>query len=240
MPAPRAAAAAPAAEPLTIAVDGVGTVSALRLAPPSARAGFVFAHGAGAGMTHPFIAAVAAGLAERGIATLRFQFPFIDAAADGARRGRPDPPAVAQATVRAAVAYARSRDPAWPWFAGGKSFGGRMTSQAAAAPPGLPGVDGLVFVGFPLHPAGRPATTRAGHLADVALPMLFVQGTRDALAEAALIDGVVAALGDRALLHWINDADHAFHVRRASGRDDIAARSEVVDAIAGWIDARLR
>jgi uncharacterized protein len=216
------------AQPLTIAVPG-GSISALLDLPPRPTACYVLAHGAGAGMTHPFMAALAAGLAGRGIAVLRFQFPFME---QGSKR--PDAPAVAQAAVRAAVAEAASRWPGLPLFAGGKSFGGRMTSQAQAAQP-LPGVGGLVFVGFPLHPAGKPASARAEHLAQVAVPMLFLQGTRDALADLALMRTVVGKLGQRATLHVVEGADHAFHVLVRSGRNDAQVIDELADAIVVWI-----
>jgi uncharacterized protein len=216
------------AQPLTIAVPG-GSISALLDLPPRPTACYVLAHGAGAGMTHPFMAALAAGLAGRGIAVLRFQFPFME---QGSKR--PDAPAVAQAAVRAAVAEAASRWPGLPLFAGGKSFGGRMTSQAQAAQP-LPGVRGLVFVGFPLHPAGKPASARAEHLAQVAVPMLFLQGTRDALADLALMRAVVGKLGHRATLHVVEGADHAFHVLVRSGRNDAQVIDELADAIVVWI-----
>ena len=205
------------------------SVSTLLRVPPDAHAMYVFAHGAGAGMTHAFMAAFADGLAARGVASLRFQFPFVE---HGSKR--PDTPAVAHATVRAAVARAAAVAPALPLFAGGKSFGGRMTSQAQAIEP-LPGVRGLVFVGFPLHPDGRPSIDRAAHLRDVALPMLFLQGTRDALADLALLRPVVQDLGARATLHEVADADHAFHVRKSSGRDDAGARDEMLDATVAWM-----
>src|SRR5215468_4668759 len=181
-----------APQPVTITVDDAHRVSGLLLVPPDARACYVLAHGAGAGMTHPFMAAVATELAARGIATLRYQFPYMERGSK-----RPDPPALAQATVRAAVAEAGRRVPALPLVAGGKSFGGRMTSQAQAATP-LAGVRGLVFLGFPLHPAGRPSDERAKHLFDVQIPMLFLQGTRDEFAETALLKQVVDRLGKRA------------------------------------------
>ena len=218
------------AQPLAFDVDAAHRVSALLLAPADARTALVLAHGAGAGMTHPFLAALAQALAARGIATLRYQFPFAE---QGAKR--PDPPALAQATVRAAVAEAARRLPALPLVAGGKSFGARMTSQAQAAAP-LPGVRGLVFVGFPLHPAGRPASERADHLDRVALPMLFLQGTRDALADAALTGAVVERLGARATLEWFADADHAFHVPARSGRSDTQVREALADAVARWAE----
>lgn len=216
-------------QPLDIAVDGGRRVSALLEVPDNARACLVLAHGAGAGMTHPFLADVARELAERGIATLRYQFPYME---QGSKR--PDTPAVAQATVRAAVAEAARRAPALPLFAGGKSFGGRMSSQAQAAQP-LPGVQGLVFFGFPLHPAGKPSDTRARHLADVKVPMLFLQGTRDGLADLALLRPVVERLGPRAALQVFEDADHSFHVRARSGRTDAQARAAMLDAVALWI-----
>ena len=216
-------------QPLDIDVDGSRRVSALLEVPEEARACLVLAHGAGAGMTHPFMADVARELAERGIATLRYQFPYME---QGSKR--PDTPAVAQATVRAAVAEGAHRVPALPLFAGGKSFGGRMTSQAQAAQP-LPGVRGLVFFGFPLHPAGKPSDTRAQHLADVKVPMLFLQGTRDDLADPALLRPVVERLGAGAKLQVFEDADHSFHVRARSGRTDAQVRSAMLDAASEWM-----
>src|SRR5689334_3664288 len=213
------------ATPLTIA-DGTVRVSALLAAPPNARACYVLAHGAGAGMTHPFMAAVASGLHARGIATLRYQFPYMEAG-----KKRPDPPALAHATVRAAVAAAARELPDLPLVAGGKSFGGRMTSQAQAAAP-LPGVRGLAFLGFPLHPAGRPSRERAQHLAAVEIPMLFLQGTRDELARLDELEPVVAGLGARATLRRFEDADHSFHVPRRSGRSDAQVLDDVLDAFA--------
>jgi predicted alpha/beta-hydrolase family hydrolase len=215
-------------EPLHIALDAGAAVSALRIAPPGARAACVLAHGAGAGMTHPFMTDLALALAERGVATLRYQFPFMERGSK-----RPDSPAVAHAAVRAAVVEARRSWPALPLFAGGKSFGGRMTSQAQAAHP-LPGVRGLVFVGFPLHPAGKPGTERAAHLREVALPMLFLQGTRDELADLALLQTAIEPLGARATLRLFEDADHAFHVRASSGTNDRAVLVSLADAIADW------
>jgi uncharacterized protein len=224
----------PTAALLHIALEGasdVSSVSALLLAPPAPTACYVFAHGAGAGMTHAFMADLSAALAERAIATLRFQFPAMER---GSRR--PDTPAVAHAAVRAAVAEARRLLPALPLVAGGKSFGGRMSSQAQAAAP-LPGVRGLVFVGFPLHPAGKPGTERALHLENVALPMLFLQGTRDELAELSLLRPVVESLGARARLEIVDDADHAFHVRASSRSNDRAVLAALADAITGWVAA---
>lgn len=218
-------------QPLDITVDDGRRVSALLEVPEHARACLVLAHGAGAGMTHPFMADTARELAERGIATLRYQFPYMEQ-----QSKRPDTPAVAQATVRAAVAEAARRAPALPLFAGGKSFGGRMTSQAQAAQP-LPGVQGLVFFGFPLHPAGKPSDARAQHLAGVKVPMLFLQGTRDGLADLALLRPVVERLGTRAALEVFEDADHSFHVRARSGRTDAQVRAAMLDAVALWIAA---
>jgi predicted alpha/beta-hydrolase family hydrolase len=215
-------------EPVTIRVDDAHNVSGLLLAPAQARACYVLAHGAGAGMAHPFMERVAAELGERGIATLRYQFPYME---QGSKR--PDPPKLAQATVRAAVAAAGRLRPALALVAGGKSFGGRMTSQAQAASP-LPGVHGLVFLGFPLHPAGRPSDQRAEHLSDVQVPMLFLQGTRDALADLALLAPVTEGLGERASLRLLQDADHSFHVPARSGRKDADVRREMLDALAAW------
>ena len=192
---------------------------------------YVFAHGAGADMHHAFMAAIAQGLVERGIACLRFQFPFMQ---QGSRR--PDPPAVAQAAVRAAVQEAARRLPGVPLFAGGKSFGGRMTSQAQAVEP-LHGVRGLVFTGFPLHAAGKPSIERATHLARVQLPMLFLQGTRDALADLPLVREALAPLAGRATLHVVEGADHAFHVLVRSGRTDAEVREELLDRMAAWMRA---
>ena len=215
---------------LTIAVEPGDVVSGLLLIPDGARACCVLAHGAGAGMTHPFMDAVAVGLCDRGVATLRYQFPFME---KGGRR--PDPPSVAHAAVRAAVGEARQRLPSLPLFAGGKSFGGRMTSQAQAASP-LPGVLGLAFLGFPLHPAGKLSTARGEHLSGVQVPMLFVQGARDALADSGLISQVAKELGQRATLTIVPDADHSFHVPARSGRTDDEVRAWVLDVMAGWMD----
>jgi uncharacterized protein len=222
------------AQKLTISVGETHRVSALLQRPPRARACYVLAHGAGAGMTHSFLEAVAAELGERGIATLRYQFPYME---QGAKR--PDPPALAQATVRAAVAEAGRRAPELALVAGGKSFGGRMTSQAQAAAP-LAGVRGLVFLGFPLHPAGRPSDERATHLFDVQIPMLFLQGTRDALAELSLLQPVVDRLGKRATLRTFQEADHSFHVPARTGRKDADVRQGMLDALAEWVGAVTR
>ncbi len=218
------------ASAVTIAVADGSTVSGLLQAPKGARACYVLAHGAGAGMHHPFMQAVAGELAERGIATLRYQFPYME---KGSRR--PDPPKLAQATVRGAVGEAARLLPKVPLFAGGKSFGGRMTSQAQAATP-LPGVRGLAFLGFPLHPAGRPSQERGKHLFDVTIPMLFLQGTRDQLALPDQITPLCQALGGRATLSSAQDADHSFHVPARIGRKDADVRGEVLDILAAWID----
>src|SRR3954466_16227658 len=211
-------------KPVTIVVDDARTVSGLLLAPPRARACYLFANGAGAGMTHPFMAAVAAGLEDRGIARLRYQFPYMEQ-----RARRPDPPRLAHATVRAAAAEAGRLMPGLPLIAGGKSFGGRMTSQAQAASP-LPGVRGLAFLAFPLHPAGRPAAERGKHLSDVHIPMLFLQGTRDALAELDQLTPLIETLGERATLRLFDPADHSFHVPARSGRKDAEGRRDLLDA----------
>ncbi len=221
--------ASPAPTALRVAADAID-VSALLHAPPAARACYVLAHGAGAGMTHAFMQAVATGLFARGIATLRYQFPSMEAG-----KKRPDPPALAHATVRAAVATAARELPGRPRVAGGNSFGGRMTSQAQAAAP-LAGVRGLACLGFPLHPAGKPSRERAPHLPAVAIPMLFLQGTRDELARRAELAPAVAALGARATLRLYDDADHSFHVPRRSGRTDAQVMDEVLDALGAWVD----
>jgi predicted alpha/beta-hydrolase family hydrolase len=213
---------------LTIDVGSAGSVSALLMRPPQARVCFVLAHGAGAGMTHPFMIDVAAGLLARGVATLRYHFPYME---KGSKR--PDPPPLAQAAVRAAVKEAARCCQGLPLIAGGKSFGARMTSQAQAKTP-LAGVRGLAFLGFPLHPAGKPATDRAAHLSDVKIPMLFLQGTRDKLAELDLLGPVVTRLGARASLHKIEGADHSFHVPARSGRNDRAVMDEMLDALVAW------
>ena len=206
----------------------VGRVSALLLRPPEPWAGYVLAHGAGAGMTHPFMESVARALMARGIATLRYQFPYTES---GGRR--PDPPGVLLATVRAAVARARELLPSLKLFAGGKSLGGRMTSHAAAERQ-LDTVAGLIFLGFPLHRPKRPAIERAEHLARVGQPMLFLQGTRDDLADLALVREVCAGLGDRATLHVVEGADHSFGVLKRSGRTGSEVLEELADRIAGW------
>jgi predicted alpha/beta-hydrolase family hydrolase len=216
---------------LTIETAKSGSVSALLLSPDAPRACYVFAHGAGAGMTHSFMEAFANGLCERGISSLRYQFPYME---KGGKR--PDPPAIAQATVRAAVTKAVQIFPGLCLIAGGKSFGGRMTSQAQAAAP-LPAVRGLAFAGFPLHPASRPSTDRADHLARIDIPMLFLQGSRDSLAEVPLIEGVIRRLGPQATLLPVEGADHSFHVLARSGRNDREVMSEILDAFAAWAGA---
>lgn len=216
-----------AAQELKFDAGSSGSVSALLMRPNDARACYVFAHGAGAGMRHASMEAIAAGLAERGIATLRYQFAYME---KGSKR--PDPPPIAQATVRAAVAKAAGACAGLPLIAGGKSFGGRMTSQAQAKAP-LDGVKGLAFFGFPLHPAGKPAVNRAAHLFDVEVPMLFLQGTRDALADVSLLR--VVAKDVRATLHLTEGADHSFHVLKSSGRNDREVLAEILDAFAAWL-----
>src|SRR5436190_15557892 len=206
----------------------VGEVSGLLLRPKDARLLYVLAHGAGAGMRHPFLESISQRLAEQGIATLRYQFPYMER-----RSRRPDPPAVAAATVRAAVAEAARIAPDLPLVAGGKSFGGRMTSTAQAEEP-LPGVRGLVFLGFPLHPPGRPDDKRAEHLAHVQVPMLFLQGTRDDFADLTLLKPLIKRLGQRATLHLVEGGDHSFHVLKRSGRTDADVMGEIADAIAEW------
>jgi uncharacterized protein len=218
------------AQPLKIELAGNASVSALLVRPPQARACYVLAHGAGAGMTHASMETIATGLGERGIATLRYQFPYMEKAGK-----RPDPPAVAHAAVRAAVAEAARCCPTLPLIAGGKSFGGRMTSQAQAIAP-LSGVRGLAFLAFPLHPAGKPSSDRAKHLAAIKIPMLFLQGTRDDLAELTLLEPVVKGLGRSATLHLVQEADHSFHVLKRSGRNDREVMNEVLDALTAWVD----
>src|SRR5881394_309817 len=216
-------------DPVAITVgDGGARVSGLLLRPPGARWLYVLAHGAGAGMRHPFLETIARALAERDVATLRYQFPYMER-----RASRPDPPAVAAAAVRAAVAEAARLAPELPVVAGGKSFGGRMTSTAQAEQP-LPGVRGLVFLGFPLHPPGRPDDKRAEHLAQVRIPMLFLQGDRDEFADLKLLKTVVKRLGAGATLYPVEGGDHSFHVLKRSGRTDADVMTELVDAIVKW------
>lgn len=217
-----------------IAVNGTIEVSGLLQNPAEARACYVLAHGAGAGMEHPFLAAVAAELAWRGIASLRYNFPYMER-----RIRRPDPPQLAQATVRAAVAKALDLLPELLLIAGGKSFGGRMTSQAQAMAP-LPTVRGLAFLGFPLHPAGRPSQERAKHLFEVQIPMLFLQGARDKLASLDEIEPLCNKLGKRATLKVFEDADHSFHVPARSGRTDVQVLGDILDALAAWLVTKVR
>jgi predicted alpha/beta-hydrolase family hydrolase len=213
---------------LKLTLEKAASVSALLLRPENARTCFVFAHGAGAGMSHPFMEMVATGLCERGIATLRYQFPYME---KGGKR--PDAPDVAHVAVRAAVAEAARCCAGLPLIAGGKSFGGRMTSQAQAIAP-LPGVRGLAFLGFPLHPAGKPSTSRAAHLSGIEIPMLFLQGTRDDLAEMSLLEPVVKGLGGLASLHVVQEGDHSLHVPARSGRNNREVMNEVLDALSAW------
>jgi uncharacterized protein len=218
------------AKQITIRIDDTHRVSGLLEVPRQARACYVLAHGAGAGMTHPFMAAIAAGLGKRGVATLRYQFPYME---QGSKR--PDAPRLAHATVRAAVAAAARLAPDLAVVAGGKSFGGRMTSQAQAIAP-LANVRGLAFLGFPLHPAKKPSDDRAQHLFDVRIPMVFLQGTRDALADLSLLAPLAERLGARATLKLFAGADHSFHVAGRDEPSDDAVRVELLDALAAWIE----
>jgi hypothetical protein len=220
------------AQKVVIAVDEE-QVSGLLLRPEGAKALYLFGHGAGAGMTHKAMGSNSQGLAERGIATLRYQFPYME---KGSRR--PDPPRTAHAAVRGAAAKARELAPDLPLFAGGRSFGGRMTSQTQAIEP-LLDVRGLAFLGFPLHPAGKPGVERADHLSRIDIPMLFISGDRDSLAELHLLKGVVASLGSRATLHLVEHADHSFKVAARSGRTSTEAESEALDALANWMLERI-
>ncbi|QOZ74579.1 alpha/beta hydrolase [Bradyrhizobium sp. CCBAU 53351] len=216
---------------LKLDIERVGTVSAILTQPDKARACYVLAHGAGADMRHSFMAKVAAGLADRGLATFRFNFPYMEE-----KKGRPDQPAVAHATVRAAVAEAARLCPGMTLVAGGKSFGGRMTSQAQSKAP-LPEVKGLAFLGFPLHAAKKPSSERAEHLAGIAIPMLFLQGTRDELADLGHLRPVIASLGAKATLHEVEGGDHSFAVLKRSGRTNDEALTEVLDTLAAWINS---
>ena len=216
--------------PISITVSETVRVSGLLQNPPHARACYVMAHGAGAGMNHPFMAAVAAGLALRGIASLRFQFPYMERSSK-----LPDPPQLAQLTVRGAVSAALVLVPERPLIAGGKSFGGRMASQAQAKAP-LQGVCGLAFLGFPLHPIGYPSQDRATHLFDVQIPMLFLQGNHDKLAALDQIEPLCKGLGERATLKLIADADHSFHVPARTGRKHAQVLADMIDALAAWFD----
>ena len=217
-------------EIVELKVGASGIVSCLLQKPPRARACYVFAHGAGAGMTHSFMADVANRLFERDIATLRYQFPYME---KGSRR--PDAPSIAHATVRAAVAEAALQCSELPLFAGGKSFGGRMTSQAQALSP-LPGVRGLAFIGFPLHPSGKPSEDRAEHLYEIKIPMLFLQGTRDKLAELPFVERLATALGRGARLRLFDHADHSFHVPAKSGSNDREVMCEMLDVLTEWLE----
>jgi predicted alpha/beta-hydrolase family hydrolase len=217
-------------QPVAIQVEGAQRVSGLLQAPDGARACYVLAHGAGAGMTQPFMATVANGLAERGIATLRYQFPYMERGSK-----RPDGPRVAEATVRAAVEQASRLVPELALVAGGKSFGGRMTSQAQAASP-LPRVRGLAFLGFPLHAAGRPSAEQGEHLFQVQVPMLFMQGTRDALADVQLLTLLAERLGSRATLKLFQNANHSLQVPARRPGSDSEFRVEIFDALTDWID----
>nr|WP_246583854.1 alpha/beta family hydrolase [Bradyrhizobium iriomotense] len=215
---------------LKLDIERTGTVSAILTQPDNARACYVLAHGAGADMRHAFMEKVAAGLGERGIATFRFNFLYMEK-----KHGRPDQPAVAHAAIRAAVAEAARLCPGVKLIAGGKSFGGRMTSQAQSKSP-LPGVKGLAFLGFPLHADGKPSAERAEHLTGIAIPMLFLQGTRDKLADLDILKPVIARLGSKATLHEVEGGDHSFAVLKKSGRSNDEALTEVLDALAAWID----
>ncbi|MBR0820068.1 alpha/beta family hydrolase [Bradyrhizobium liaoningense] len=215
---------------LKLDIERIGTVSAILTQPDNARACYVLAHGAGAGMRHASMDRIAAGLADRGIATFRFNFPYMEK-----KQGRPDQPAVAHAATRAAVAEAARLCPGLKLVAGGKSFGGRMTSQAQSKTP-LPDVKGLAFLGFPLHADKKPSAERAQHLAHVEIPMLFLQGTRDGLADLGLLRPVIDALGARATLHKVEGGDHSFAVLKKSGRTNEEALTEVLDTLAAWID----
>jgi uncharacterized protein len=217
-----------AAEKLSIAVPGAGVVSAMLVRPADARTMLALAHGAGAGMSHPFMGALASELAKVGIATLRYQFPYMEA-----RKGKPDTPAVAAATVAAAVRAAAEAAPDLPVLAGGKSFGGRMTSTAAAQ-EGMEAVKGIVFFGFPLHPPKQPGIKRAEHLYNVKQPMLFLQGTRDDLADLTLLRPICEKLGKLATLHVIEGADHSFHVLKKSGKTDAGVLQELARTTAEW------
>ena len=216
------------AHDVTIAVDG-GSVSGILFVPDGAGACYVMAHGAGAGMRHAFLEATAVALAARGIATLRYQFPYMEA-----RRGRPDTPTVAMGAVRAAIDVAGAQLPGMPLFAGGKSFGGRMTSELASR-EALPGVLGLAFLGFPLHAPKKPDVKRSTHLYQVPIPMLFLQGTRDDLAELGRMRSICADLGPRATLHEVDGADHSFHVLKRSCRTDAQVLDELCDTMRQWM-----
>jgi len=221
-------------KPVEIDVNAITRVSGLLTSAPNSKACLVVAHGAGAGMTHPFMANLATDLCKRGIATLRYQFPYME------KHGRrPDPPALCHATVRAAVEAAHALLPSLPLFAGGKSFGGRMTSQAQAANP-LPQVRGLAFLGFPLHPPKQPSDSRAAHLLKVQVPMLFLQGARDVYAEPDLLNPLITLLAGRATLMLLPDADHSFHVPARSAFTNSQINDDMINALAGWMGAVAR
>jgi predicted alpha/beta-hydrolase family hydrolase len=208
--------------------ERVGEVSAAMLVPQKARALFVMAHGAGAGMRHPFMEALARSFAASRIATLRYQFPYME---KGSKR--PDSPAVLTSTVRAAIAAASEHNSGLPLFAAGKSMGGRMTSLAEASEP-LPNVAGLVFFGFPLHAAGKPSSERGAHLFEVAKPMLFLQGSRDGLADLQLLKPLCDKLGRRAELFVVEGGDHSFHMLKRSGRSDGQMIEVLAQTVASW------
>ena len=218
-----------AAEALTISLGEGRQVSGLWLRPEGAKAALVLAHGAGVGMTHKSMAGVAEGLATHKIATLRFNFLYMEK-----KSGRPDAPPLAHKAVRAAVAEGGRRAGKLPLFAGGRSFGGRMTSQAQALEP-LPKVRGLVFFAYPLHPAGKPGVERAEHLRDVKVPMLFLQGSRDPLAELPLLERTVKGLKSLATLKLAQDADHSFHVPAKTGRKDADVLADILDTASAWM-----
>ncbi len=219
---------------MTIDLGDARRVSGIFTTAPQPEACFVVAHGAGAGMQHPFMARLATDLAARRIATLRYQFPYME---KGGRR--PDPPPICHATVRAAVSAAHALLPASPLFAGGKSFGGRMTSQAQAISP-LADVRGLIFLGFPLHPPKQPSDTRAAHLLEIQVPMLFLQGERDAYAEPQLLNPLIEQLGTLATLCLLKDADHSFHVPARSTVTDGEINDDMLNAMTGWLGAVAR
>jgi uncharacterized protein len=220
-----------ASQSVHIQVEPGLRVSGLWECPPRPQASYVLAHGAGAGMNHPFMTSMSAALADRDIATLRYQFPYVERGSK-----RPDPAPLCHATVRAATHTAAELGPGLPLFAGGKSFGGRMTSQAQADSP-LAGVRGLAFLGFPLHPAGRPSDTRAAHLRQVTIPMLFLQGTRDDLADLSLLQPVIDQLGPTASLQLMQGADHSYHVLRSAGVTDAEVRAMLALKLCEWMRA---